>query len=370
MIFRREDSVLISRHLDLGAQIKDWNGMSTVDFYGSKACDEHDACREKATLTDVSGLKKVWVKGPDAVSAINHAITRDIAKCKDGSCVYTLLLTNQGTICDDAIVYKFSEERFLIAHGTGNAMECLEASAEGKNVSLTFDDNIQDISLQGPYSVEVLKPHTPMDIGTLKYFTQVETTLFGYEVMISRTGYTGERGYEIYAQREVMADIWDKILEAGQDKGILPASFTTLDKVRVEYGLLFYPDDMNENTSPWEVNLGWAVNTQKADYRGKEAVLALKGQEKVKLVGLVCDLTDSADGGEKLYLDDKEVGVITSVAWSHRLNKSLAFALVDAECAAIGTQLEARGEIAPNSYGVTVNEPSFYDPKKEIARAS
>jgi len=360
----RPESTLASRHRALGSILEDWNGVGTPWSYTADACDEHDAIRETAGLFDVVGLKKVWVRGSDALAVVDHLTTRDMTKIDVNQSVYGLVLTEQGTITDDAIISNMGNDEYLVIHGTGNCMAMLESSAEGKNVTVELDDSIQSVALQGPKSLEILEPHTPFDLASLKYFHLTHTTLFGFDVMISRTGYSGERGYEIYSDRDNMPAIWDKILEIGADAGVIPCSFDCLDKIRVEAALLFYPYDMHEEISPWEVNMHWAVSRKKADFRGRDAAFALEGKEKVTLVGLVFDHNEILEDGD-LYIDGKKVGTVNSPVFSHRMHGSIALGHVTPGNEAVGTQLEVRGTV--NTTAV-IHSLSFYDPEKKASR--
>ena len=176
-------------------------------------------------------------------------------------------------------------------------------------------------------------------------------------VLHARTGYSGERGYEIFAAAAVVTDIWDQLAAAG----VMPCSFTALDKVRIEAGLLFYGYDMTGDNTPWEVGLGFTVSTAKGDFRGKAALMAAKGQEKISNVCLDIDHSDMAAGGETLLLDGEEIGVINSPCYSHRLGKSLALAHVRPGIAA-GAVLQVAGE-GRETTATVVNSP-VYDPQK------
>ena len=356
------ESALAAHHRALGSNLEDWNGMGAPWTYHSDPCDEHDAVRERAGLFDVSGLKKVRVRGSDAAAVCDHVITRDMSRIPIGRSAYGPVLQDDGGICDDAIIFTLADDDFLVVHGAGACMERLQDSAEGKQVSIAFDDDLHDISLQGPASVDVLDPHTPIDLTALRYFHQAETTLFGRPVLISRTGYSGERGYEIFATAEHVVPLWEEILERGADAGIVPCSFTCLDKIRVEAALLFYPYDMTEANTPWEVTMGWSVSRKKGDFRGKDAVFARKGQEKVLMVGVVADHDDAVEAGAALTLDGERVGVVNSPAWSHRLKKSFALCHVAPHAAAEGTQLGVECETM--QCAATVSQIPFYDPEK------
>ncbi|MDJ0955915.1 MAG: aminomethyltransferase family protein [Arenicellales bacterium] len=355
-------SELASRHRDLGSGLEDWNGMGTAWTYSTDPNDEHDAVREAAGLFDMSPLKKVFLRGADAGRIADHLITRDMTKVGPGQSAYGAILTERGTVCDDAIIANNGGDEWYLCHGSGESMERLQESAAGKNVDIEFDDDLHNISLQGPKALALLDQYTPMNLASLEYFHHQETELFGHKCRISRTGYSGERGYEILADRSLVCDLWDNILEHGADEGIMPCSFTALDKVRIEAALLFFGYDMTNEHSPWEVGLGFTVSLNKGDFRGKEAVFALMGKERFLAAGIVADHNDALAGGEKLLLKDEEVGVVNSPAWSHRMQKSLALVHLRPDTTTPGTQLNVVGDNFTCS--ATVENTPFYDPEK------
>ncbi len=350
-------SALASRHTALGSGLEDWNGMGTAWTYNTDPNDEHDAIRERAGMFDMSPLKKVFVRGVDAQAVLDYLTTRELSKVCPGKAAYLCVLTDEGGIADDAIVSNNGGDEWMIVHGSGDTMALLEASAAGRDVQIDFTDDLHDLSVQGPASLEILNAHTDIDLAELTYFNHVPATLFGHPCRISRTGYSGERGYEIFADGTVITDIWDNLVQ----EGVMPCSFTALDKVRIEAGLLFYGYDMTEANTPWEVGLDFTVSTTKADYRGKAAVVAAKGAEKVNNVCLEIDHTDMVDGGETLLLDGKTVGVINSPCYSRRMEKSLALAHV-VPGLAVGTALSVAGE-GMNTQATIAASP-IYDPKK------
>lgn len=360
-------SALADRHRALGSNLGDWNGMGVPWDYAADACDEHDAVREAAGLFDVSGLKKIHVRGADSDAVVDHVITRNMAKIGIGRSAYGPVLTEGGTIADDAIIAHMGENDWLVIHGSGGTMAHLEDFAAGKRVDIEFDDVLHDISLQGPKALELLNAHTPIDLTILSYFHQRETELFSHKCVLSRTGYSGEWGCEIFANADVIVDLWDQILGHGETMGVLPCSFTCLDKVRVEAALLFYPYDMTEQNTPWEVDLGWAIARSGADFRGKAAVLAAEGKEKVKLAGIVINHDEALAGGEKLLQDGREVGVVNSPAYSHRMRKSLALCHVTSGLEVPGTRLAVEGEDISTT--AIVERIPFYDPEKTRTHA-
>jgi len=350
-------SALASRHIALGSGLEDWNGMGTAWSYNTNPNDEHDAVREGAGMFDMSPLKKVIVRGPDAAAVLDHLTTRDTGTIAPGSSAYLCVLTEDGGLADDAIVSNNGGNEWMIVHGSGGTMALLQESAKGRDVEITFTDDLHDLSVQGPKSCEILNAHCDIDLTTLAYFEHSAAKLFGHQCRLSRTGYSGERGYEIFADASVIGDIWDNLVA----QGVMPCSFTALDKVRIEAGLLFYGYDMTEDNTPWDVGLGFTVSKSKGYFRGKDAVMATKGRNKLANVCLDIDHSDMVAGEESLYLDEVKVGVVNSPCFSHRLNKSLALAHIDPEIA-FGSVLIVKGDEIETT-AVVVESP-VYDPKK------
>lgn len=359
-------SALASRHTALGSGLEDWNGMGTAWTYDSDPNDEHDAVRDAVGIFDMSPLKKVYLRGADAARVADHVITRDLTKIYPGKSAYGAVLTERGTVSDDAIVANLDGNEWLLCHGSGGSMERLLESAKGLNVNVEFDDDLHNIAVQGPQALALLSKHTPMNLGSLQYFHHEATELFGHKCRISRTGYSGERGYEILADRTVICDIWDNLLGHGEMLGIMPCTFTALDKVRIEAALLFYGYDMTDEHTPWEVGLGFTVARTKGEFRGREAVLAAESNPRFLGAGIVAEHGDALTGGEKLMLGSEEVGVVNSPCWSHRTQQSLALVHVQPDAARVGTKLEVVSDDI-NCTAVVHTTP-FVDPEKSRVR--
>lgn len=350
-------SALASRHTALGSGLEDWNGMGTAWSYNTNPNDEHDAVREGAGMFDMSPLKKIMVRGTEAAATLDHLTTRDIYKIAPGSAAYLTVLTENGGIADDAIVSNNGDDEWMIVHGSGDTMALLQASADGRDLQIEFTDDLHDLSVQGPKSCDILNAHCDIDLTTLKYFQHAPVELFGQTCRLSRTGYSGERGYEIFADASVIGGIWDELVA----NGVMPCSFTALDKVRIEAGLLFYGYDMTDKNTPWEVGLGFTVSKNKGDYRGKEAVMAAKGNPAINNVCIEIDYDAMVPGGETLSLDGADVGVVNSPCFSHRMKKSLALAHIKPEIA-VGTVLLLTGDAIVTTARVT--QSPVYDPEK------
>ena len=374
-------SALVHRHAEIGGELEDWNGMGTAWFYDhtpERAKADYEAVRTKAGLMDVSGLKKVHVVGADAAYVIDHATTRNVEKIAPGRSTYASMLNSEGKFIDDCIIYHIAVNSWLVVHGTGTGMEQLAAAAAGKNCEILFDDDLHDMSLQGPVSVGLLAKEIPA-IRDLAYFGLMQTRLYGRDVMISRTGYTGERGYEIFCRRKDATHLWDSILDAGKDMGVRPVQFSTLDMLRIESYLLFYPGD-NSETFPfenetcgdtlWELGLDFTVSPEKKGFVGAENHYASKGKERFKIYGvkLSGDAMDQMEMYARVHHDGKDVGVITYGLSSELNSYSVAIARLDPAVAKPGTVLTV---VQPDGTELvaTAEEMPFYDQDKSIRTA-
>ena len=372
-------SALAHRHAEIGGELEDWNGMGTAWFYDhtpERAKADYEAIRTKAGLMDVSGLKKVHVTGPDAAYVIDRVTTRNVEKIAPGRSTYASILNSDGKFIDDCIIYHLAVNSWLVVHGTGTGMEQLTSVAAAKNCTVLMDDDLHDMSLQGPKSVDILAGEIP-GIRDLAYFGLMQTRLFGRDVMISRTGYTGERGYEIFCRGKDAVHIWDNVLEKGGDD-VRPTQFSTLDMLRIESYLLFYPGD-NSETFPfddepcgdtlWELGLDFTVSPDKEGFIGAENHYASKGKERFKIFGV--KLSDSMDQMEmfaRVHADGKDVGVITYGLSSELNNYSVAIARLSPKAAKAGTKLTV---VQPDGteLAATAEEMPFYDQDKSIRTA-
>ncbi|WP_416883965.1 aminomethyltransferase family protein [Marivita sp.] len=374
-------SALAHRHAEIGGELEDWNGMGTAWFYDhtpERAKADYEAVRTKAGLMDVSGLKKVHVVGADAAYVIDRVTTRDVEKIAPGRSTYASILNSEGKFVDDCIIYHIAVNSWMVVHGTGMGMEQLAAAAAGKSCEILFDDDLHDMSLQGPVSVDLLAKEIP-GIRDLAYFGMMQTRLYGSDVMISRTGYTGERGYEIFCRAKDAVHLWDSILDAGKDMGVRPVQFSTLDMLRIESYLLFYPGD-NSETFPfenepcgdtlWELGLDFTVSPGKKGFVGAENHYALKGKERFKIYGvkLSGDAMDRMEMHARVHHDGKDVGVITYGLSSELNGYSVAIARLDPSVAKPGTVLTV---VQPDGtkLAATAEEMPFYDKDKSIRTA-
>ena len=368
-------SALADRHRAMGSELEDWSGMGTAWSYDKDQEEEYLAIRTKAGFMDVSGLKKVHVTGPHASHVIDKAVTRNIEKLRPGRSTYACTLNDDDKFVDDCVIYRMGPNSFMVVHGSGQGHEQLTMAATGRDVSLRFDDNLHDISLQGPLAVTFLEKHVE-DIRNLNYFNHMQTMLFDCPVMISRTGYSGERGYELFCRGQDAPKIWDMLVEHGAPMGIIPTRFTTLDLLRAKSYLPFFPYD-NSDMYPfenekhgdtlWELGLDFTVSEGKTGFRGCEEHMRLQGNERFKIFGVLLEGTEPADEGAPLMRNGKQVGTVTVGMYSTLNKHNVGIARMPVDCAVDGVAMSVKN--ASGNITCKAHSMPFYDPKKKIRSA-
>lgn len=365
-------STLADRHRALGSALEDWSGMGTAWSYDGDPLAEYMAIRTKAGLMDVSGLKKVHITGPAASHVIDRATTRNVEKLMPGRAVYACMLNDAGKFVDDCVIYRTAPNAFMVVHGSGQGFEQLTMAATGRDVSIRFDDNLHDLSLQGPLAVDFLEKYVP-GIRSLNYFSHMATSLFGVPALIARTGYTGERGYELFVRGQDAPMIWDRILEEGAAMGIIPCRFTTLDLLRTESYLLFFPYDNSEmypfedapcGDTLWELGLDFTVSPGKTGFRGAEEHYRLKGKERFKIWGLKLEGKVPPENGAPVLKDGVKVGVVTQAMYSPLNDWTVAIARLPVDCAVEGMPLTVASTEA-GTIGATTSPMPFFDIEKK-----
>jgi aminomethyltransferase len=388
-------STLADRHRALGSKLEDWSGMGTAWTYDKDADEEYVAIRTKAGLMDVSGLKKVHIAGPHASHLIDLATTRDVEKIYPGKSAYACMLNEQGKFTDDCILYRTGPNAWMVVHGSGTGHEELQRASVGRDVSLRFDDNLHDLSLQGPTSVDYLAKHVP-GIRDLAYFHHMQTQLFGFPVMISRTGYTGDLGYELWldAERASAERVWDALIAAGRSFALQPAGIWALDVARIEAGLIMLDVDYtpankamidSQASTPLELGLEWAVSWNKGSFVGRNALLEEKRHGvATMLVGLELDHVAFARQFNALGLpvaypflawrsviplhaDGAQVGYTTSGVWSPTLKKYIMLAHLQPGHAAPGSvvMIELNVDRFRRPFEAKVTKLPFFNPDRK-----
>lgn len=365
-------ATLADRHKALGSKLEDWNGMPTAWTYDQDINADYEAVRTKAGIMDVSGLKKVHVTGPAATQVVERATTRNMAKMMPGRSVYACMLNDAGKFIDDCVIYRNGPNSYLVVHGTGLGTEQLTTAANGKDVTVKYDDDMHDISVQGPLAVDLLEKQVPA-IRDLAYFGHIQTGIYGKPVMISRTGYTGERGYEIFCRGQDAPAIWDGLVADGAPMGITPVQFGILDMLRVESYLLFYPGD-NSETFPfendttgdtlWELGLDFTVSPNHGGFRGAEEHARLKGKERFKIWGLKFDNPEVPEIGSEVFDGETKIGVVTQGLRSDLNGYTVALSRLPVDYAVNGKKVSVKS----NGKDLTAQTHSlpFYDVEKKL----
>jgi aminomethyltransferase len=351
----------------LGAEMGEWNDMAVAFSFPCDPHLEHDAIRDTVGMWDTSALTKIQVRGADALAAIDYLVTRDMTRIDVGQSAYCPILKDDGHFCDDAIIFHVAEDHFLVASAIGPTLELLRDYGKNRNLSVELDEELHVITVQGPKSIELLDAQTGANLRDLAFCQQINTTLCGKDMMVSRTGYSGERGYELFIGADEVVEVWQELMQQGRPLGLRPISFGGLEMVHIESGLMAYGAEATEQNTPWEVDFGWAVSRSKGDFRGKQAVFELEGKEKVKFYGIVADHNDVVEHGAELSIDGEIVGHVTTPAYSRRLGKSLALVHLIPSAAVEGTVLKLSGPTIQCS--ATATSIPFVDPQRKRLHA-
>lgn len=327
-----------------------WQGYVTVTrFYD--AAQEYAAIRNTASLYDISPMLKYRVSGRDAARFINRLVTRDIDRCRPGRCFYTPWCDGDGHIIEDGTIFRFAEDVFQINCAEHNLTWFL-ATADGLDVAIEdVSGQLAALSLQGPLSRDVLRRAGIEEVAKLKYFGLVEARMGDLPVTVSRTGFTGDLGYELWVEPSRAVELWQRLMAAGSPRGITPIGSAALNIARVEAGHIQvhseYQDartsvDVAEKRSPFELGLDWAVDFRKPHFNGRRALHAqqARGGPRLRLVGLTVPGRRPAVDSV-LYQGKRVVGQTTAAIWSPLLKTSIALALIEASCAKAGTALQA-----------------------------
>ncbi|UAL31195.1 glycine cleavage system aminomethyltransferase GcvT [Nocardioides rotundus] len=345
------ESPLHDRHVALGAKFAGFGGWSMPVEYPAGTVKEHNAVRESVGVFDVSHLGKVMVTGPGAAAQVNARLSNDLGKIEPGKAQYTLCLNEEGGIVDDLIAYYASDEKVLLVPNAANSAEVARRVAEGAPGGVEVTDLHRDyavLAVQGRESDRVLE-EIGLPVGH-DYMTFVEADFEGTGVVVCRSGYTGERGYELIVANEAAGALWDRILEAGAEVGILPCGLGSRDTLRTEMGYPLHGQDLSVDVNPVEAGLSWAVGWKKDAFPGREAVLKVKEEgPKRRLRGLVATGRGIPRPGMGVTLvADVPLADITSGTFSPTLRKGIGMALLptmvnpDAE---VGVDIRGRREI-------------------------
>lgn len=358
---------LIEHHRKLNAKLVDFNDWEMPIQYGG-VLEEYHAVRDAVGMFDVSHMGRIIVEGRDAVSFLQHVTTNNIMKLSPGAAQYSMICNQEGGIKDDIFVYRLEERRFLLCVNSSNREKIISwlytKSPQGDIRLSDESHDLAQIALQGPHSEGVLKQVCPGVSDTLKPRQCVEAELFKMNCIISRTGYTGEVGYELYVPSQSSGIIWAGLLEAGSSLGIKPCGLGARDLLRLEVGYLLYGSDIDENTTPLEASAEWSVDFTKGDFIGRPSLLQQRESVSRKLVSFELIEKGVPRHGMKITSQDKnvqEIGVVTSGNLSPRLQKGIGLGYVPPEFSSLGTSLLI--DIRGRAHAAIVVAPPFYKRK-------
>lgn len=349
-------------HRALGGKMVDFGGWDMPVQYKAGVIEEHMATRTRVGLFDVSHMGEIWVEGSDAIDFVNSLTTNDVTKLVDGQAHYSALTNESGGVVDDLLVYRFGPEKLLLVVNAGTTDKDWEWITSNKgdfDVVLTnASADYCQIAIQGPKAVEILQTLTDTELEPIKYYHFTTGHVDGVEAIISRTGYTGEDGFEVYAAADKAEQLWNKMLEIGGEYGILPAGLAARNTLRLESAMSLYGHELSDDISTFEANLGWITKMDKPEFTGKDALADLKAEGlKRKLVGFEMREPGIARDGFDVYIDDKKVGEVTSGSPAPFLKKNIGLAFVPPEFAKTGQEIriDVRGkkllaEIVPTPF--------------------
>lgn len=356
---------LFEAHDALGASFTDFNGWNMPLKYTSEMT-EHKAVRESVGLFDLSHMGEIFLTGTDAVTGLNTALAGDFSKMTVGRAKYTVMLTEDGTILDDLIVYRLGEDRYLMVPNAGNAAAVFEAVAERTaGMELTVQDATADLSLvgiQGPKAPDVvaaLGDEFAEAATNLKNYRVTEITVDGSDWIVARTGYTGEDGFEIITPNHQIAALWDQLFNLDVDD-ITACGLASRDSLRLEAGMPLYGNELSTQRNPFEAGMGRIVSFDKPEnFVGRAALEPLRDTTpKQVLVGLTSGQRRAARSGADITIDGQTVGTVTSGIPSPTLSKPVALGYINTVHASPDTavQIDVRGKALP----FTVTKPPFY----------
>lgn len=354
---------LFEEHQRLGGKLVPFAGFEMPVQYGTGIVTEHLAVRKDAGLFDVSHMGEIEISGPQALDLVQLVTTNDASKLGVGQIQYTVICQEDGCAIDDCLVYRLGEETYLLVVNASNVERDLEWIL---NYAPRFDAEVTDrsaeraiLAIQGPKATSILQRITATDLDSIGYYQVVDGEVDGHQAIISRTGYTGEDGFELYIPNDAAVPLWNRLLETGKDDGLIPCGLGSRDSLRLEMGYILYGNDLDLNHTPLEAGLGWVVKFDKGDFLGRAALENQKATGlRQRLAGFrLRDRAFPRQGYEVRY-QGESAGEVTSGILSPSLDQGIGLAYIAAEAAKPGTEIEI---VVRNRPAVAeVVRPPFY----------
>ncbi|HET7217236.1 MAG TPA: glycine cleavage system aminomethyltransferase GcvT [Vicinamibacterales bacterium] len=350
---------LNARHRTLGARMVEFGGWDMPVEY-SGITDEHLAVRSKAGVFDVSHMGEIEIAGADALKAVQHITTNDASRLAIGQAHYSALPTPAGTFVDDVLTYRLADDHYMFVVNASNIIKdfnwiSAQIAGIGDAVAVNTSSRYALVAIQGPIARDVLQTLTGIPLGEIKYYWFTTGEVAGVRVTVSRTGYTGEDGYEVFVPPASAERVWDAILAAGRPHGVVPAGLGARDTLRLEAAMRLYGNDIDETTTVLEADLGWTIGWKKEEFIGADVLRKQKAEGvSRKLVGFEVLDRAIARHGYDVYVDGAKAGVVTSGTQTPFLKKAIGMAYVPIDRIDPGTAIEidvrgrrVRGQVIP-----------------------
>jgi aminomethyltransferase len=347
------------RHVALGAKIVPFAGYEMPVQYPQGITVEHKAVRERCGLFDVSHMGEFIIRGARAVDFVNYVTTNDVAALTIGQVHYSTILNDRGTIEDDCLVYRFADRVMMVVNASNVAKDYAHITQHAADFGVTVEDVSDEmglLALQGPLAAKILQPLTETDLSAIGYYHFAEGSVAGMPMIISRTGYTGEDGFELYHDVQYSERLWDALMAAGD---VTPAGLGARDTLRLEMGMALYGNDIDDTVTPLEANLAWLVKLKKGDFVGSPVLNAQKANGVTKrLVGFTLGDRNIARHGYPVFANGASSGVVCSGTMSPTLGTPIGTCYLPTALAKEGStfEIEIRGKRVP----ATVVKPPFY----------
>ncbi|MCH5228811.1 MAG: glycine cleavage system aminomethyltransferase GcvT [Muribaculaceae bacterium] len=350
---------LHDRHVKQGAQMSPFGGFDMPIQY-TGITEEHNAVRQNVGVFDVSHMGEVRISGPDAYKYVSHIFVNDVTDAPDGQIFYGMMCYENGGTVDDLLVYKVNDEEYFLVINASNIakdVDWIKKNAEGYNVKIeNQSDYYGEVAVQGPKAEETIEKVLDLRVKDIPFYNFKVFQVGDEEIIVSRTGYTGEDGFEIYGSHNYIQSVWDRLMEAG----VQPCGLGCRDTLRFEVGLPLYGDELSAEISPIEASLSMFVKLDKPEFIGKEALEKQKTEGvSRRIVGLELDGNAIPRHGYPVEVDGKQIGEITTGYRSISTGKSVAMAMLDKPYDKLGTKVEVR--IRKKTFPATVVKKRFYD---------
>jgi aminomethyltransferase len=356
-------TALNDAHRKLGGRMIDFGGWDMPVQYAAGTIEEHMAVRSAVGLFDVSHMGEIEIRGPRALEIVQRLTTNDASKLSDGQAQYSALTYPEGTFVDDILIHRIAPDHYFLCVNASNTdkdfawidSHTLDYDAEAANVSA----NYTQVAIQGPKALETLQPLTDVDLAAIKYYWFTRGDVDGVPAIIARTGYTGEDGFEIYFDPNESERIWNRILESGEPRGILPCGLAARNTLRLEAKMALYGNDIDGATTVLEADLGWICKLNKGDFIGRDRLVRQKEEGLTrKLVGFEMIDKGIARDHYPIFINDREAGVVTSGSFAPYLKKNIGLAYLPIEHTGVGTAFEV--DVRGRRLAAQVAQTPFY----------